>query len=166
MRLLCRPPRVPDLTRRTGLGAAWGVNAALYGLRGADNGGLGNYDDLARAAQALGSKGAQFLGINPVHALGWAMTEIVIPACFIWAMRAGQPSCSSESAASANRITCRLACCASLSCSAAARRAVSVKMPPPIERMRRVLSMIDAGSLASVSSCDGRPSCSSSCRRW
>ncbi|MEL6645931.1 MAG: 4-alpha-glucanotransferase [Pseudomonadota bacterium] len=46
----------------------WGVTAPLYALQGRARGGIGSYSDLAVAAEALAGVGAQFLGINPVHA--------------------------------------------------------------------------------------------------
>lgn len=60
--LLVAPERLADAPR------GWGVMAPLYGLKPEAGGGLGSYADLARAATALGSLGASFLGINPVHA--------------------------------------------------------------------------------------------------
>lgn len=78
-RILARPARAPDLQSRTAQHRSWGITGALYGLRSADNGGLGNYDDLSAAVSSLGAMGAQFFGINPVHALGWANSEIISP---------------------------------------------------------------------------------------
>lgn len=46
----------------------WGVTLPLYGLRTADAGGYGDYADLADAVAGLGRAGADFVGINPVHA--------------------------------------------------------------------------------------------------
>lgn len=60
--LLVAPERLADAPR------GWGVTAPLYGLKPEAGGGLGSYADLARAATALGALGADFLGINPVHA--------------------------------------------------------------------------------------------------
>ncbi|GAB4363702.1 MAG: 4-alpha-glucanotransferase [Oricola sp.] len=60
--LLVAPERLAEAPR------GWGVMAPLYGLKPEAGGGLGTYADLARAASALGSLGASFLGINPVHA--------------------------------------------------------------------------------------------------
>ncbi|MCL6284607.1 4-alpha-glucanotransferase [Ruegeria sp. 2012CJ41-6] len=78
-RILARPARAPDLRSRTARHRSWGMTGALYGLRSAENGGLGNYSDLSAAASSLGAMGAQFFGINPVHALGWADSEIISP---------------------------------------------------------------------------------------
>ena len=57
--LLAAPKRLPLPPR------AWGVTAPLYGLSFR---GIGSYDDLATHAEALGARGAAFIGINPVHA--------------------------------------------------------------------------------------------------
>ena len=75
--LLLIRPSVGPLERWAKAGRrAWGVMAALYGLRSSRNAGLGDYDDLGTLAGACGAAGADFLGINPVHALrtndgGW-----------------------------------------------------------------------------------------------
>ncbi len=47
----------------------WGVTAAIYALRSSRNAGMGDFEDLARLAEIMASKGADFIGINPVHAL-------------------------------------------------------------------------------------------------
>ncbi|MGU3538208.1 malto-oligosyltrehalose synthase [Methylobacterium sp. A54F] len=47
----------------------WGLAAQLYGLRSADNIGIGTYADAGRAARDAGLRGASFLGLSPVHAL-------------------------------------------------------------------------------------------------
>jgi 4-alpha-glucanotransferase len=60
--LITAPSRLPDPPR------SWGVTLPLYGLRTADAGGYGDYTDLAAAVAGLGRAGADFVGINPVHA--------------------------------------------------------------------------------------------------
>lgn len=50
-------------------GCAWGVTCQLYGLRSARNHGIGDFEDLACLAERLSVDGADFIGINPVHAL-------------------------------------------------------------------------------------------------
>ncbi|MEO0977278.1 MAG: 4-alpha-glucanotransferase [Pseudomonadota bacterium] len=73
------PAQTPSLASRLGKERAWGVTAALYGLKSERNLGLGDYADLARLAGILGEKGAGFLGINPIHDWGWSTTDIASP---------------------------------------------------------------------------------------
>ncbi len=77
--VMVRPQRAPDLVTQSRLDRCWGTTGALYGLRSDTNGGLGNYADLGDVAATFGRAGAQFLGVNPLHALGWAMDEIISP---------------------------------------------------------------------------------------
>ncbi len=58
--LLSAPRRLAEPPR------AWGVTLPLYGL--SPDGRLGTYADLAAAAESLGRAGADFVGVNPVHA--------------------------------------------------------------------------------------------------
>ncbi|SMX33870.1 4-alpha-glucanotransferase [Maliponia aquimaris] len=77
--ILSTPARAPSMTDLTGRARGWGVCGALYGLRSARNGGLGSYADLPALLSALGGAGAQFFGLNPIHALGWAAEEMTSP---------------------------------------------------------------------------------------
>jgi 4-alpha-glucanotransferase len=47
----------------------WGVTCQLYGLRSSRNLGIGDFEDLARLGEFLAPLGADFLGVNPLHAL-------------------------------------------------------------------------------------------------
>lgn len=77
--LLCAPKHAPTVRDLTGRDKGWGVCGALYGLRSGHNGGLGRYTDLPAALSALGDAGAQFFGLNPIHALGWAADQMISP---------------------------------------------------------------------------------------
>ncbi|WP_334062643.1 4-alpha-glucanotransferase [Limimaricola cinnabarinus] len=47
----------------------WGVFCQLYELRSARNHGIGDFTDLSEMARIAGRAGADFLGVNPLHAL-------------------------------------------------------------------------------------------------
>ena len=70
-----RAPAVGDIAAR---GKAWGVSTALHGLRSRRNLGVGDYRDLAAAAEQMARLGADFIGINPIHARGTA-SEVFSP---------------------------------------------------------------------------------------
>lgn len=70
--VIAAPRRAPSVAERAGRPRIWGATAALWGLSSARSLGAGDYDDLAAAAETLAALGADFLGINPVHARGAA----------------------------------------------------------------------------------------------
>ena len=47
----------------------WGVTCQLYALRSSRNLGIGDFEDLARLSELVAGMGADFLGVNPLHAL-------------------------------------------------------------------------------------------------
>ena len=48
---------------------AWGFATQLYGLRSHRDWGMGDFSDLASLAELAGREGADFIGVNPLHAL-------------------------------------------------------------------------------------------------
>ncbi len=73
------PVDVPSVGEVTGADRVWGFASSLYGLRSNRNLGLGDYVDLGDAAAALAAHGADFVGINPVHAIGTGPDVAISP---------------------------------------------------------------------------------------
>ena len=62
------PPRahVPEALRDA---RTWGFACQLGSLRSARNAGIGDFEDLSALVRVLGAMGADFVGLNPLHAL-------------------------------------------------------------------------------------------------
>ena len=68
LELIVAPARC-HLPPQLGPGArSWGLTCQLYGLRSAEDWGVGDFSSLAAIAVAAGSGGAAVLGVNPLHA--------------------------------------------------------------------------------------------------
>lgn len=57
----------------------WGVSVQLYGMKSETNWGIGDFADLGRLVNHLAKQGADFVGLNPIHALYPAMPESASP---------------------------------------------------------------------------------------
>jgi 4-alpha-glucanotransferase len=77
--VLAAPKRLPSTETVTGKGRIWGLNLALYGLQSKRNSGLGDFEDLAQIAGIAGEHGAAFLGINPLHNMGFSDVDAISP---------------------------------------------------------------------------------------
>jgi 4-alpha-glucanotransferase len=78
------PPEVPDgtacfLPEFLHNGRAWGITCQLYGLQSHRNWGIGDFEDLARLGEIAARWGADFVGVNPLHALFLAEPEKASP---------------------------------------------------------------------------------------
>lgn len=67
--LIVAPPRchLPEALAEAGKG--WGIAVQLYALRGVGDWGIGDFGILGAFADAAAGLGAQFVGLNPLHAL-------------------------------------------------------------------------------------------------
>lgn len=77
--IIVAPARSPSVQDLVGRAKIWGVNTALYGLHSSTTRGMGTYRDLGLVAEVLAGMGASFIGINPVHSLGWADEATISP---------------------------------------------------------------------------------------
>jgi 4-alpha-glucanotransferase len=68
-RLIIAPERCHEPAAIRGGSRLWGVAVQLYTLRSQGNWGIGDFGDLKVLIGWLGSRGAGFVGLNPLHAL-------------------------------------------------------------------------------------------------
>lgn len=69
MSLIVAPPRCHLPAALAEAGKGWGIAVQLYALRGAGDWGIGDFGILGRFARTAAALGAQFVGLNPLHAL-------------------------------------------------------------------------------------------------
>ncbi|MHA1518272.1 MAG: 4-alpha-glucanotransferase, partial [Alphaproteobacteria bacterium] len=58
---------------------AWGLSVQAYALRSSRNWGIGDFEDLAQAAEFAAGLGADFIGVSPLHALFMADPSRISP---------------------------------------------------------------------------------------
>lgn len=76
--LIVTPPRCWTIDEALGARRGWGIWTNLYSLRSRRNWGVGDLTDLRRLACTAARHGADFLGINPLHAL-WNTPQRAAP---------------------------------------------------------------------------------------
>lgn len=68
-RLIVVPPRCASVAERLGNERVWGITANLYSVTSARDWGAGDCTDLCSLVEWGASRGAAFIGVNPLHAL-------------------------------------------------------------------------------------------------
>jgi 4-alpha-glucanotransferase len=58
---------------------AWGLSVQVYALRSSRNWGIGDFEDLAQLAEIAVQRGADFIGVSPLHALFLADPSRISP---------------------------------------------------------------------------------------
>lgn len=74
-----RDARRCHVTRGLARARAWGITCQVPSLRSARNLGMGDFADLVRLCRLAAAEGAEFVGVNPLHALFWSAPERVSP---------------------------------------------------------------------------------------
>jgi len=77
--LLVEPIETSSISQTIGRDKIWGINSAFYALKSSRNLGIGDYDDLAELLGIVNTVGASFVGINPLHALGFSADKTISP---------------------------------------------------------------------------------------
>jgi len=78
--VIVAPPNAYGVADAAGEGARlWGAMVPLYGLVSNRNFAIGDFEDLKRLSEKLAGLGADFVGINPVHALFPELPETASP---------------------------------------------------------------------------------------
>ena len=67
--LILAPERCLSVEELVPGGMSWGIGLQLYSLKGEDDWGIGDFDDLGRFAEVAAGFGAGLVGLNPLHAL-------------------------------------------------------------------------------------------------
>ncbi|MCY4151792.1 MAG: 4-alpha-glucanotransferase [Aestuariivita sp.] len=70
VRVIASPQRAPSVRDISQRDRVWGINLALYGVQSERNLGIGDYADLKTLTTILGGEDGDFLGLNPLHAIG------------------------------------------------------------------------------------------------
>ncbi|MET0781898.1 MAG: 4-alpha-glucanotransferase, partial [Microbacterium sp.] len=84
--LVVTPPGLDPPPARAGNGGrAWGLMAQLYSTRSRESWGIGDFADLGDIAAVAGTRGADFLLVNPVHAA--EVTSPIEPSPYLPATR-------------------------------------------------------------------------------
>ncbi len=78
-RLIVTPSRCYSPPLLAGGARIWGLALQLYALRSHRNWGIGDFTDLRRAVAVAAAAGADFVGINPLHALFPTRPEAASP---------------------------------------------------------------------------------------
>ncbi|MGJ8618595.1 MAG: 4-alpha-glucanotransferase [Sulfitobacter sp.] len=77
--VIAAPKHLPQVHSLAQADRLWGLNLALYGVQSERNTGLGDFEDLANMAKIAAAHGAAFLGINPIHNMGYFDTTAISP---------------------------------------------------------------------------------------
>mgnify|MGYP006101504551 CR=1 FL=1 len=79
MRLIIAPSSCYKPQALTQGEKVWGLSVQLYCLRSDNNWGVGDFSDLSFLVEKLAKQGAQFVGLNPIHALYPANADVCSP---------------------------------------------------------------------------------------